>query len=67
MAESKKIKQPPKKEEAAAVEFTKQKIISSKKYQPNRDVLTAILKDGETYTHEKVCEILNKFYEKEVK
>jgi hypothetical protein len=67
MAESKKSKQPPQKEEAAAVEFTKQKIISSKKYQPNRDVLTALLSDGETYTHDKVCEILNKFYEKEVK
>ena len=67
MAESKKSKQPPKKAEAEAVEFTKQKIISSKKYQPNRDVLTAVLRDGETYTHEMVGEILNKFYEKEVK
>ena len=67
MAQTKKSKQPVKKTETAAVEFTKQKIISSKKYQMSRDVLTALLSDGETYTHAEVSEILNKFYEKEVK
>lgn len=42
--------------------FTKQQLLQSQKYSNRRDALSALLKDGETYTHEQVDEILEKFY-----
>ena len=41
--------------------FTKEQILASNKYADRRDVLGAILKDGCTYTFEKVDSLLEKF------
>ena len=41
--------------------FTKEAILSSNKYSNRRDVLGAILKDGESYTIEQIETLLAKF------
>ncbi len=47
--------------------FTKEAILASKKYANRRDVLGAILKDGESYTTEQVETLLAKFMKGKVK
>lgn len=42
--------------------FTKEQLIASRKYANRRDTLNALLKDGETYSHQDVEQILEKFY-----
>ncbi|EHQ88285.1 hypothetical protein [Desulfosporosinus youngiae] len=46
--------------------YTKQQILQSKKY-PQKDVLNALLEDGQRYTQEEVLELLDNFLKKEVK
>lgn len=58
----KKIKQ-----EKQEVMFTKEQILASNKYSNRRDVLGAILADGNTYTFEKVDSLLEKFMKGKVK
>lgn len=58
----KKIKQ-----EKQEVLFTKEQILASNKYSNRRDVLGAILADGNTYTFEKVDSLLEKFMKGKVK
>lgn len=59
-----KTKTVEKKEELA---FTKEAILNSNKYANRRDVLGAILKDGESYTTEQVETLLAKFMRGKVK
>ncbi len=47
--------------------FSKSRILSSKKYQKKKDVLSVLLEDGKTYSLKQVDDILNKFLKKEVK
>lgn len=47
---------------AQELKFTKQQLLKSQKYANRRDALQALLKDDETYTHEQVKQILDKFY-----
>lgn len=49
------------KQEAEAVTFTKEQIVSAKRYKHNRDVVTVVLKDGQSYTLEKVDELIDNF------
>ncbi|MEK3935929.1 hypothetical protein MKY41_11430 [Sporosarcina sp. FSL W7-1349] len=42
--------------------FSKAQLLKSKKYVGRRDALSALLKDGETYTHDQVGQILEQFY-----
>lgn len=43
--------------------FTKEQLLRSEKYANYQDALSALLKDGKTYTHEEVERILKEFYE----
>lgn len=47
---------------ATPFKFTKQQLINSTKYVGRRDALSALLKDDETYTHEEVQRVLDRFY-----
>ena len=47
--------------------FTKEQILTSNKYANRRDVLGAILKDGCTYSFEKVDSLIEKFMKGKVK
>lgn len=50
-----------KSKEVALFKFSKQQLVSSKKYSINRDVLNALLKDGQVYTFKEVDQLLNDF------
>lgn len=41
--------------------FTKEQILSSKRYVNRRDIFNVLLLDDKTYTHEEVDSLLNKF------
>ena len=60
-----------KKENSAAAAneavYTKGKILSSGKYAARRDLLSALLKDGEAYTHAEVDKLIEKFMKGKVK
>ena len=47
--------------EIAKFKFSKQQLVSSKKYAFQRDVLNALLKDGRVYTFDEVDQQLNDF------
>lgn len=52
---------------AEKVTFSKEKILSSKKYKHRADLLGVLLKDGESYTFEDVDNLLNVFMKGKVK
>lgn len=47
--------------------FSKQDLLRAKRYSDKRDILNALLKDGETYTIEQVDKTIKTFLSKEVK
>ena len=47
--------------------FSKEQLLKSSHYSHRRDVLTAVLEDGEYYTHAQVSDKLTEFLKKEVK
>ena len=47
--------------------YTKEQILTSKKYENRRDILGVILTDGEEYTTDKVDTLLDKFMKGKVK
>lgn len=47
--------------------FTKQKVLTMERYAARRDLLTALLRDGETYTLDQVDGLIKKFMEGKVK
>lgn len=52
--------------ENVETKYTKEQILSSKKYRFKKDVVNAVLKDGEVYTIEEVDKAILNFYEREV-
>lgn len=48
--------------EKSLPKFTKEQLLKSQKYAHRRAALSAILKDGEQYTHAAVDSLLNQFY-----
>ncbi len=44
--------------------YNKQQILTAQKYADRKDLINAILKDGELYTFEKVDELIKKFMER---
>ena len=46
--------------------YTKEQILTSKKYENRRDILGVILTDGEEYTTDKVDALLNKCMKRKV-
>lgn len=71
MAKQKPIKQPieesnfeftgQQSKEVATFKFSKQQLVASKKYSVQRDVLNALLIDGQVYTFDEVDRKLNEF------
>jgi hypothetical protein len=55
------------KEKKKILGFSKEKILESKKYQKNRDALSALLEEDKKYSYKQVDDILKNFYQKEVK
>lgn len=47
--------------EVATAKFSKQQLVASKKYSLHRDVLNALLEDGQVYTFGEVDRKLNDF------
>lgn len=50
-----------KSKEIATFKFSKQQLVASKRYSLRRDVLNALLEDGQVYTFEEVDRKLNDF------
>jgi Ca2+-binding EF-hand superfamily protein len=48
------------------VTFTKEQIVSAKRYIHRKDVLTMLLEEGQSYTHEEVDELIEKFMKEKV-
>ncbi|MEA5082702.1 MAG: hypothetical protein VB018_00960 [Lachnospiraceae bacterium] len=48
-------------------EFTKEQLLNSKKYCDNKDILSALLTEGESYTHSEVNRITEKFLKGDIK
>lgn len=46
--------------------YSKEQIISSKKYSNRKDILNVLLKDDEEYTFSRIDEIIENFMNKEV-
>jgi len=46
--------------------FTKEQILKSGRYQHRRDMLEAVLEDGETYSHGDVEKIIDEFMRRKV-
>ena len=46
--------------------YSKEQIISSKKYSNRKDILNVLLKDDEEYSFSKIDEIIEEFMNKEV-
>lgn len=55
-----------KKEEKTLVNFTKEQIVNSKKYDKSKDLLRAILKENENYTTDEVDKKIEKFMKRKV-
>lgn len=48
-------------EKPEKVKFTKEQLISSKKYKGRKDLLNVILKDNETYDFDEVDDLIDEF------
>ncbi|MGE4214142.1 MAG: hypothetical protein AB7E42_05110 [Anaerotignaceae bacterium] len=58
MAKQRVDKEP---ETIAESKFTKAQLVNSKKYANRRDLLTAMLKDGESYSHSEADKLIEDF------
>lgn len=47
--------------------FTKEQLLNSKKYINTKDILTALLTEGESYTHSEVSRLTEEFLKGEIK
>ena len=54
-------------EKASEPVFTKEQILGAKKYRHNKDVVSALLKDGESYSLSEVDAKIEKFMKGKVK
>lgn len=54
-------------EKAEVVKYTKDQILSAKKYKHNKDVVNVVLKDDQLYTLEEVDKLIEKFMKGKVK
>lgn len=51
----------------AEPKFTKEQLLNSKKYTGSKDILTALLTEGESYTHAEVGRLTEGFMKGEIK
>jgi hypothetical protein len=54
-------------ETPVAAKFSKEQILKSTRYSEKRDLLTALLKDGKTYSHKDVEKLIDDFMKGKVK
>ncbi len=47
--------------------FTKEQLLNSKKYSNNKDILAALFKEGESYSHSEVTKLIQDFMKGAVK
>jgi len=47
--------------------FTKAQLINGKRYSNNKDMLTALLKEGESYSHSEVSKLTSDFMKGAIK
>lgn len=52
--------------ENVETKYSKEQILNSKRYRFKKDVVNAVLNDGENYTIEEVDKAISDFYEREV-
>jgi len=50
-----------KKQEAEVAVYTKEQIVSAKRYMHNKDVVNVVLKDDQKYTLDEVDDLIEKF------
>lgn len=50
----------------SAAVFTKEQLVGSEDFHDQRDLISAILEDGESYTKEEATRLLNEFMERTV-
>ena len=55
------------KTERAATAYTKAQLTASKRYVNRRDIISALLDDGKTYTLDEVDALINKYMKGKVK
>lgn len=61
------VKKKNKNEQGAEVfTFTKEQIVSAKKYKHKQDVVNVVLKDGQLYTLDEVDDLIEKFMKEKV-
>lgn len=53
--------------EDGASQFSKEQLLKSNWYSHRRDILTALLEDGKTYSHTAVDQLIQEFLERKVK
>ncbi|WP_413778132.1 hypothetical protein [Caproicibacterium sp. XB1] len=53
-------------EQTTAVAFTKEQLLAAKTYESRRDLLAALLQDGQSYTHEQVQSLLDNYLKGQV-
>lgn len=51
----------------AEPKFTKEQLLNSKKYSNNKDILAALLKEDESYSHSEVTKLIQDFMKGAVK
>ncbi len=51
----------------AAAAYTKEQLVTSKKYATRQDILSALLADGKTYTLDEVDALIEKYMKGKVK
>lgn len=51
-------------EKSAESKFSKEQIVTSKRYAKDVDIVMALLEEGKEYTHKEVESIINKFNKK---
>lgn len=54
-------------EEVAVVTFSKEKILSAKRYRNRKDILGALLEDGKEYSFDQVDALMDDFMKGKVK
>ena len=54
-------------EDTVVSTFDKQQILKSQRYQKHHDLLTALLKDGQQYSHENIETLIDNFMKGKVK
>ena len=56
---------PPAEPAGKTITYTKEKLLASQRYKPRRDLLNALLTDGESYTREQADKLIDGYLKSE--